>query len=74
MGTQNYRMNKVKTIQSPDGIALSLESMWLRHNLKLPQPPNNVFIVELPPLTDEDKTEMHQSDDLEGEGIDYWIV
>lgn len=74
METQNYRMNKIKTIQSPDGIALLLESMWLRHTLKLPQRADNIFIVDLPPLTDKDKTEMHQSDDLEGEGIDYWIV
>ncbi len=45
-----------KHINSPEGVTALMESMWLRHQLGMPQHPNNVFYVELPPLTDEEKT------------------
>ena len=43
----------MKTIQSPDGIALLMENLWLRHKAGMKQRPYNVFMVELPPPTEE---------------------
>lgn len=74
MEDQNFVMNKIKTIQSPDDVAMLMESMWVRHTLKLPQSPNNVFMVDLPPLTDKEKAEIYPKYDSDGEGVDYWIV
>lgn len=44
----------MKTIQSPDGVALLMENLWLRHKAGMQQRPCNVFMVELPPPTEED--------------------
>ena len=44
-----------KTIKSPEGVSLLMENMWLRHRAGMQQRPCNVFMVELPPLTEEDK-------------------
>ncbi|MBD5248766.1 MAG: hypothetical protein HDS58_01610 [Barnesiella sp.] len=49
--------NDMKTIQSPEGIALLMENLWLRHNAGMKQSPNNIFMVELPPPTEEELAE-----------------
>ena len=36
----------MKTIQSPDGISLLMENLWLRHKAGIKQRPNNVYMVE----------------------------
>ena len=41
----------MKTIKSPEGVALLLESMWLRHMDGMKQRADNVFMVELSALT-----------------------
>ncbi len=38
-----------KTIKSPEGVSLLMENMWLS------QRPSNLFTVELPSLTEEEK-------------------
>lgn len=50
----------MKTIQSPDGVALLMENLWLRHKARMKQRPGNVFMVELPPPTEEDLAEARQ--------------
>lgn len=50
----------MKTIQSPDGVALLMENLWLRHKAGMKQRPCNVFMVELPPPTEEDLAEARQ--------------
>ena len=44
----------MKSIQSPDGVALLMENLWLRHKAGMKQRPCNVFMVELPPPTEEE--------------------
>lgn len=44
-----------KTIKSPEGVSLLMENMWLRHRAGMQQRPCNVFMAELPPLTEEEK-------------------
>lgn len=50
----------MKTIQSPDGVALLMEKLWLRHKAGMKQRPCNVFMVELPPPTEEELAESRQ--------------
>ena len=50
----------MKTIQSPDGVALVMENLCLRHKAGMKQRPCNVFMVELPPLTDKELAEARQ--------------
>ena len=52
----------MKTIQSPDGVALLMESLWLRHKAGMKQYPCNVYMVELPPPTDEDLPSLRRSE------------
>ena len=47
----------MKSIQSPDGVALLMENLWLRHKAGIKQCPCNVFMVELPPPTEEELAE-----------------
>lgn len=56
----NKTLNDMKTIQSPDGVALLMENLWLRHKAGMKQRPRNVFMVELPPPTEEDLAEARQ--------------
>ena len=37
---------KSQTIQSPEGVRLLMENIWLRHKAGLGQKPDNVFFVE----------------------------
>ncbi|MDE5664290.1 MAG: hypothetical protein K2I37_09700 [Muribaculaceae bacterium] len=50
----------MKTIKSPEGVALLMENLWLRHKTGMKQRPCNVFMVELPPLTEEELAETRQ--------------
>lgn len=45
-------------IHSPEGVSLLMENLWLRHKAGMSQRSNNVFMVELPPLTEEEKAEI----------------
>mgnify|MGYP000002739779 CR=1 FL=1 len=69
-----------KRINSPEGVTALMESIWLRHKLNMAQRPNNVFFVDLPPLSEEEKAlikaenEANNRFDDDGEGIEYWIV
>ena len=47
----------MKTIQSPEGVALLMENLWLRHQAGMKQHPCNVFMVELPLPTEEELAE-----------------
>ena len=50
--------NEKNRIQSPEGVTRLMENLWLRHKAGLKQPKNNVFMVDLPPLTEEEKAEI----------------
>ncbi len=43
----------MKTIHSPECVLLLMENLWLRRKVGMKQRPNNVFIVKLPPPTEE---------------------
>ena len=47
----------MKTIHSPEGVSLLMENLWLRHKAGMKQRPSNVYMVELPPLTEEELAE-----------------
>ena len=51
-------MNKKQRIKTPEGVSRLMEELWLRHKAGLKQPENNVFMVDLPPLTEEEKAEI----------------
>lgn len=70
----------MKSIQSPDGVALLMENLWLRHKTGMKQHPCNVYMVELPPPTEEElgraraKTQNNaQPDDEPEELYCVWI-
>lgn len=70
----------MKRIQSPEGVALLMENMWLRHKAGMNQRPDNVFFVEFPPLTEEEKEEIrrrdaadYRPDDTQEELFGGWI-
>ena len=50
----------MKTIQSPEGVALLMENLWLRHKAGIKQRPSNVYMVELPLPTEEELAEARQ--------------
>ena len=50
-----HKTNSMNTIKSPDEVALLMREMWIRHVAGIQQRRNNVFIVELPPETDENE-------------------
>lgn len=51
-------MNNKQRIKTPDGVSKLLEEMWKRHKAGIKQPENNVFWVDFPPLTEEEKAEI----------------
>lgn len=53
----------MKTIQSPDGLTLLMENLWLRHKAGIKLRPCNVYMVELPPPTEEELAEARQKRD-----------
>ena len=46
---------KSKTIHSPEEVALLMENIWLHHKAGMKQRSDNVFFVDLPPLTEEER-------------------
>lgn len=54
-----------KHLDTPDGVGMLMESIWLRHQLNLPQRKNNVFFIDLPPLTDEEKAAIKAQEEAE---------
>ena len=48
-------MDDKKRISSPEGVSKLMEDMWSRHKAGRKQPENNMFLVDLPPLTEEEK-------------------
>ena len=50
----------MKTIHSPEGVSLLMENLWLRHKAGKKQRPSNVYMVELPPPTEEELAEARQ--------------
>ncbi len=50
----------MKTIHSPEGVSLLMENLWLRHKAGMKQRPSNVYMVELPPPTEEELAEARQ--------------
>lgn len=70
----------MNTINSPDGVALLMENLWLRHKAGIKQRPGNVYMVELPPPTEEELAdarrkakENNRSDDEPEELDGAWI-
>ena len=47
----------MKSIQSPEGVALLMENLWLRHKAGMKRRLGNVYMVELPPPTEEELAE-----------------
>lgn len=47
----------MKKIQSPEGVAMLLENIWLRHKTDIKQSSQNVYMVELPPLRKNEREE-----------------
>ena len=50
----------METIKSPDEVSLLMENMWLRHKAGMKQRPNNKYMVELPPPTEEELAEIRR--------------
>ncbi len=44
----------MKTIHSPEGVSLLMENLWLRHKAGMKQRQSNIYMVELPPPTEEE--------------------
>lgn len=49
-------MKHNRTVQSPNGVEKLMHEIWLRHKTGLQHTHGNMFMVELPPLTEEEKT------------------
>lgn len=47
----------MRTIHSPEGVSLLMENIWLRHKAGMKQRQSNIYIVELPPPTEEELAE-----------------
>lgn len=47
-----------KTIKSPEGVHSLLESLWYRRKSGHNSNCNNVYMVDLPPLTEEEKSQI----------------
>lgn len=50
--------NEKNRILSPEGVTRLMENLWLRHKAGLKQPEKNVFMGDLPPLTEKEKAEI----------------
>ena len=55
---------KSKTIQSPEGVALLMENIWLRRKAGLKQRSDNVFFVDFHPLTEKEREEIRRKNAL----------
>ncbi len=70
----------MKTIQSPEGVSLLMETLWLRHRAGLKQRTGNVYMVELPPLTEAEQADARRNtssdshpDDIPDDLYGAWI-
>lgn len=61
MGNSFNEIN-TQSIKSPEGVVLLMENLWLRHRAGMKQKSNNVFMVELPPLSEEERRAINKSD------------
>ena len=59
------------TIKSPEEVRKLMEDLWLNHKAGNKAPQNNVFWVELPPLSEEEK--MKDIDDNPEDLYGVWI-
>lgn len=50
----------MKTIHSPEGVSLLMENIWLRHKAGMKQRQSNIYMLELPPPTEEELAEARQ--------------
>lgn len=50
----------MKTIHSPEGVSLLMENLWFRHQAGMKQRQSNIYMVELPPPTEEELAEARQ--------------
>ena len=48
------------TIQSPHGLALLMGNLWLRHRAGQEPSSDNVYVVDLPPLSEEEKSKLRE--------------
>lgn len=69
---------EMKTIKTPEGVALLMENMWLRHKAGMKQRTDNLFFVDFPPLTEEEKIHRQEEatrrpDDTQEELFGGWI-
>ena len=51
-------MEDKKHIKTPEGVSQLMENLWLRHKAGFKQSNYNVFWVDFPPLTEEEKAEI----------------
>lgn len=49
-----------RTIKSPEGVSRLMENIWLQYKAGVKQHPCSVFMVDLPPLTEEEKAAILQ--------------
>ncbi len=54
-------MKSGNRISSPEGIRRLMQEIWERHQVGHPQSPNNIFFVDLPEPTEEEKEEMRRN-------------
>lgn len=62
-----------KRINSPEGVSALMESIWLRHKLRMPQRNDNIFIVDLPGTSEETtdlQSALYPSVDFDKDGAD----
>lgn len=55
---KTLNMDNKQRISSSEGISKLVVDLWIRHKAGLKQPGNNVFWVDFPPLTEEEKAEI----------------
>lgn len=51
-------MEKKQFVKSPEGVRKLMEDLWNKHHNNQPFPLDNVYWVELPPLTEEEKAQI----------------
>ena len=56
-------MMEAEKIHSPEGVRLLMENIWLRHKTGIGQRRNNIYMVDLPSLTEEEKEAIRLSDE-----------
>lgn len=50
----------MERIQAPDGVAALMRELWEKHQRGETREGRNVFLVDLPPLTDEERKRLNQ--------------